>query len=245
MTFTLQVEFSGLCGYLRHPDDRQVGIVQPDGRLLRGTVIAADHDPLVPHAGYIRYNLADTGASVPGKRTSDESPSFEVIHRFEREEVDFGLDDQPMGQVNTSNPRVERFAPTVKPVPGLFSNNPPADLLMPCVLRGGSITSAPTLDEWRFSTLLNQGGQPYEDRFAGFTTWTRVVDADHLTITLKAFDGTPRTTITLTPRDPERIIKLKIANLCADNPLEWSEMFLRPFNAKFDVDFKWFYQLWQ
>src|SRR5262245_22049973 len=141
-SFTLEVVFTGLCMHLRHPDlkNPRVGVVLPDARLrkvkLRGRaeedeVVAADGEVLVPHVGYLRYNLADTGVKVPSSHPGDkDAPDFEVIHRFDREELVFGVGpDTPPGEIVTQLPELERFAPTAKPINGLFSDTPPAEVL--------------------------------------------------------------------------------------------------------------------
>src|SRR5258708_34835285 len=101
MSFNLEVEFVGLCNYLVQQDQTAVGMVMPDARLpLDGLPVDPDDNPpckdhLVYHVGYLRYNLADAGPGGRPEVPSDGragTPSFEVIHRFDYDEIDFGFE---------------------------------------------------------------------------------------------------------------------------------------------------------
>jgi hypothetical protein len=251
MGFILDVEFSGLCHFLVHPDGRQIGVVMPDGRLPKETgrtIPPYDKPPfkddLVCHVGYLRYNLADTGVDVGGSGSSDD-PSFEVVHRFDFDDLDFGLGfDEPLAEPRLAVPDVKDFAPNVEPVPGLFGVSPPRRLLMRTILRGGRLTSTPTDALWKFNGCLHPKGVEHIGKFAGFVRWRRFVFDDELVMRLSSWTGVDKTVVRLRPHGPERVVKLKIANLCAENPLEWPELFPRLFQAKADNDFKWFYFLW-
>lgn len=133
-------------------------------------------------------------------------------------------------------------------------------LLLRTVLRGGTL--APSIleqgtDEWSIDPLPPNGvtdarqkgdtwaRPPVAGQFPGGVTWKRRVRGrNDLTLTLTQFDGSNPTRIRLRPavRDGERVIRLKIANLCAENPLEWNEFPLRSVILE-DSDFKWFYTL--
>jgi len=249
MSFTLEVVFTGLCMHLRHPNGKSGCVVLPDARVRDTDVIAADGEVLVPHVGYLRYNLADTDLDVPLRvgvtHPGDPgSPDFEVIHRFNKEELDFGLADDPAGDIETRLPELERFAPDARPKPGLFTDDPPDTLLMRCRLPGGSLTHFEMSgDVWRLSKTLNRDGELHEGTFAGSVKWKRSVNADSLTLTLRPWKGPASATIRLKPREPGGTIRLNVANLCSDNPVEWNELKIREMAGKFDVDFKWFYQL--
>jgi hypothetical protein len=248
--FKLVVEFAGLCGFLTHSDGQHVGVYMPDGRKpLSGSTSdgrpmpCEDGEMLVHHVGYLRYNLADTGANVPALGR-EETPGFEVVRRFDREQLDFvGLSTSDI-ETQLALPLVPRFAPAVYPDSAIFSKSPPRELLMRSVLTGGCLGSTPDDGLWQFSNALNPGGIVYRDAFAGSTTWTVPVDADFIDVRLSPFDGSGATTVRLMPRAIPGEVHIKIANLCAENPLEWPELFLRMFNGRSDDDFKWFYQLW-
>lgn len=252
MTFRLEVEFTGLCHYLIHPDNRQIGIVMPDGRLSKTTGCTKPpydkppfKDDLVCHVGYLRYNLADTGANV-GTSGDINDPSFEVVHRFDFDDLDFGLGfDESLADPQVAVPDVSDFAPRVTPIKGLFGETPPDSLLMRTILRGGKVTSKPTGALWKLNGCLHPDGNETTGNFAGSVLWQRLVFADELAIRLSTWAGVEKTVIRLRPSGRERVVKLKIANLCADNPLEWPELFPRMFTADADNDFKWFYFLWR
>ena len=55
--------------------------------------------------------------------------------------------------------------------------------------------------------------------------------------------GPPTEALVLKPASKDNIVRLKVANLCAENPLEWPELDLRTLKAKRDDDFKWMYRL--
>jgi len=245
MSFTLEVEFSGLCFHLVHPDKTQIGVVLPDGRLRSKNDIRVHADGLVAksHVGYLRFDLADTGLISAGEFR--DHPSYEVVHLFDHEELDFGLtDDVPLDPPELAYPDLSGFAPTVSPAPGLFSTTPPKELLMRTVLRGGAATSTPDSDTWIFSDLFNPGQPPYTGRFAGSSLWTRPVSTDELALRIKSFDGAEKAVVRLKPRQPGGTVKLKIANLCTENPLEWEELgFRKLLPGQADDDFKWFYRL--
>jgi hypothetical protein len=92
-------------------------------------------------------------------------------------------------------------------------------------------------------------GSLYTDQFAGYSVWTRQVDAADLTVTIRKFNGDFVAAIPLKPvpvRDQKGEVRdritIKIANLCAHNALEWREYRRRTVVDK-DVDFKWLYRL--
>jgi hypothetical protein len=245
MTFDLRVEFSGLCLYLMHPDGDQVGIVMPDARKRTADPRHADGTDGVFHVGYVRFDLANFDADLP-PGDIDNGPRYEVVHRFDREALDFDFpDEQSSMSAELEFPDFKEFAPVLRPLPGLFSEDPPKVLLMRTVLRGGHLSGLSEGESWRFSTELNPSAPAYGGQFASFSTWTRRVDGDGLTIRLRRFGDATPTEIPLRPARSENgdaVIALKIANLCAENPLEWPDL---PFRGVVgdDVDFKWLYRL--
>lgn len=249
MAFMLEVELSGLCQYLVQRDGQQVGVVLPDarqnGRPVKPPDFEASQKYLVHHVGYLRYDLADTGVPVSTVGRA-RTPSYEVIHRFDFDDLDFGLGfDQPMDPINLDLPKLSEFAPTVTILPGLFSADPPPRLLMRTILRGGSLTTRPSGGLWQFNQSLQRNGKRYLGAFAGFAVWRRLVLDDELVLRVRDWSGVDKDVIRLRPHGRDRIVRLKIANLCAENPLEWPELYRRVFTGETDDDFKWFYFLWQ
>ena len=249
MAFMLEVEFTGLCHFLVQRDGEQVGVVMPDarqnGRPVRSYDFEASRQYLVHHVGYLRYDLADTGVPVSTVGRA-RTPSYEVIHRFDFDDLDFGLGfDQPMDPPELDLPTLTEFAPGVSTRPGLFGAAPTRRLLMRTILRGGNLTTRPNGGLWQFNQSLQRNGRPYLGTFAGSAIWRRIVFNDDLVLRVRDWGGADKDVIRLRPHGRDRIVRLKIANLCAENPLEWPELYLRMFSGNADDDFKWFYHLWQ
>jgi hypothetical protein len=251
--FTLQVDFAGLCFHLFHPDGRQVGVIMPDARLHApdDRLTHPDGTDAKPHVGYVGFDLADAGFNVPRGPRSDpnlptDSPQYEVVHLFDHEELDFGLDfNGAMSVPEFVVADTAKFAPELIPLPAMFGRNPPAALLMRTILRGGQFKAVADLEQWFFEkTFTPDRPDFYVGNFSGSSRWTRTVKAEHLTLKIKKFDGTVKTEIELRPGDDRRI-RLKIANLCENNPLEWEELGIRLTSPEhpFDDDFKWYYHL--
>jgi hypothetical protein len=161
--------------------------------------------------------------------------------------LDFGLPAATTAMATALEfPDFGQFAPTLQPIPGLFSATPPSALLMRTVLDGGTLEASPEGSSWGFDKELHPTGAPYGGQFASFCTWKRQVDAECLTIKLAPFDGAAPVEIELQPQSTPTgdAIMLKIVNLCAENPLEWNDLDQRLVKGD-DVDFKWLYRLLQ
>jgi hypothetical protein len=259
MPFTLKVEFAGLCLHLEEKDRKRVGVLMPDCRKVLGNnLVHEDRTTGVPHVGYLRFDLANLIDSFPAG--SQASPRCEVVYRFNHQHLDFNLPPtgNPIGGT-IELPRLEEIAneqpgnssgkavPLIEPLPDLFSLNPgEAPVLMRTILTGGVIEPVSEVDKefWKFPQVLRPGATSvYKDDFRSVTAWTRrVEDADVLTLSLANFDGRDRVVIRLKPTVEGGVIPLKIANLCADNPLEWDEFNPRLVSGN-DVDFKWLFRL--
>jgi hypothetical protein len=267
MGFELRVTFTGLCLFLIREDCKRVAVLQPDarvgGRLSR---FHPDGEPVVHHAGYLRFDLANlsAGSSAPFPVTN---PLNEGVHHFRWEELKFGIPDVDTGMaIQTGLPAMERVAPhPLGPAPmdqelecpsgersrlqlmsGLFGTAAP--LAMRTILSGGTLKKSDSKSAWAFLPYaLTPGGLAYAGEFATEVMWTRVVeDRDSLDLSITPFAGGPAQTLTLHPTmtGTGAVLLLKIANLCSDNPLEWVE-FPTPPPAREDRDFKWFYQLFR
>jgi len=247
MSFELRVEFSGLCLYLPTPRGDQAAILMPDGRRRSADLMHADDEPAEPHVGYLRFNLANLNSAAEGidPRLTPNEPPYEVIHRFGRHVLDFGLDDpQPM-DIRLPLPDFREFAPSLVLKPGLFGEAPDPTLLLRTIIAGGSLGAQEGNRNWRIPNTLNPGGQEVSGQFAGSIMWTRTVDQDSLNLRIHSFDGFKEVVIPLHPTpdaDGQAVILLKVANLCAYNPLEWEDM--NPQDASGpDKDFRWLYRL--
>ncbi|HEU4557277.1 MAG TPA: hypothetical protein VFS20_05485 [Longimicrobium sp.] len=254
MPFTLQVDFSGLCLYVHDATSEKVAVLMPDARRLPPKGPHPDGTFGIPHAGYFRFSLADAcrpsdlGTAIP--QGDDDRPPYEVVHLFKGRVLGFEItgDADPI-TFEPEVPDLKRFAPNpgsggTEPLlqldDGLFTSAPPATLLMRTVLQGGAITGENVRENWFFPTVLNCGEETYRDVFASVVRWTRPVDS--VVVTVSTFDGTSVTRIPLTPATGSNIVRLKVANLCATNPMEWNELGLRAADTD-DVDFKWLYRL--
>ena len=79
MSFMLEVEISGLCLYVVHPDGQKVTVLMPD---CRNDIVSPRHVDTrkgKPHVGYLRYDLAD---QVPGvQKGVGDTPLYEVVRQ--------------------------------------------------------------------------------------------------------------------------------------------------------------------
>ena len=253
MPFDLQVEFAGLCLYVVNPDNRRVAVLMPDARRRPGHDPAHHFDdkPAVPHVGYIRFNLANLAIYAPPvpagvDRMHREGPEYELLHRFDRQILDFDGAFQPEGvEGELEVPSFDAFAPDLELVPGLFTARPPDVLLMRTVLEGGRLSgSLMPREQWIFPTHLHPEGKGHGGTFASSATWTRRVEAESVTLRITDFAGVVQASFPLRPATPGGTVSVKVANLCADNPLEWEELNIRKVIGP-DLDFKWLYRLFE
>jgi hypothetical protein len=249
--FILRIEITGLCLYLWAEDRKSVTLVMPDAGIRRPLPLPdhPDGTAAVPHAGYLRFDLKnlDTQVKYEEGTLPDDLPSYEVVHRFQHEELVLSLPgDAPIkGLLQLPDARV--FAPVRRPKPTLTSNPPPRDVLMRTRLAGGDgdLSSNVESIEWKIDGDLHPEGKQIKLKIGGQVTWEQTLSGTGLDVVLSRFDGTGKVTIPLRARKeadgiiPE--ILLKLANLC-ENPLEWPELATPP-NPVPDSDFKWLYRL--
>lgn len=246
MPFDLEIEFSGLCLYVVHPDGNQVAVLMPDARYrYNAEPFHLDSTDAVSHVGYLQANAADLGINLPGGEDGG-APRYELVHRFDRQAVDF---DGAFGTAPLTNelkfPVFDEFAPGLQLIPGLFSNDPPPQLLMRLVLTGGTFESNLEEPLWEFSNLLSPGAtETYGGQFASFAVWKRQVDANQVNLRITDFAGNVQATLPLAPSTPGGKVSLKMSNLCSDNPLEWLDLPIRKVTGP-DNDFRWLYRLLQ
>jgi hypothetical protein len=246
-TFELRIEISGLCLWVRTAGGQSVTVVMPDGGLASSKTAHADGDPAVPHVGYLRFNLANLGVSVP-LGDSQRGPTYEVVHRFHGEELTFEIGgvSLPFDGRDLALPDFNEFAPVLEPMPGLFDKKPGGIVLMQTVLDGGRVEPMLDSGEWLLSGRLRDDGTPREGQFGGAMIWRRQVSGTGMVVRLTPFGGGTPIAFPLVPVDLPGgpAVDLKIANLCADNPLEWPELAVRRVAVE-DRDFKWLYRLLQ
>lgn len=250
MSFQLEVQFSGLAVYVVDQANGRTGVLMPDCR--KPTTDHPDDTPAEPHVGYIRFNFADIDAQYPaGTETAfRKSPEYELIHRFDRELLHFvgTFGDEPTVYTPLDIPDFSEFASQLRLIPNLFTNppNPAVKLLMRTTLPGGTLVSEDATEEdlWkiprRFMDPLPP--EPYVRQYASSVRWTRIVESPELVVRITDFGGVTTEEFTLRPKAPSTKVVVKIANLCANNPIEWSEFRFRRITGR-DVDFKWLYRL--
>ena len=251
-SFELRVQFSGVCLYARHPQQRTITVVMPDAR-GRDVLKHIDQSEAEPHVGYLRFDLANLDTHVQGAQSEAiDSPAYEVVHRFDREQVelDVGGAPAPVGG-EPGVPDFDDFAPVLEVSPDVLEPRPPETVLMRMTLSGGTIDPLLDDDKWTIPRPLapnSPGGTrsaPSESAFGGVVEWTREVHGNGLTIRLRRFKDGRTVTIPLRPTTlPGDVpaIAVKIANLCAKNPLEWEELPERLVTNE-DADFRWLYKL--
>jgi len=244
--FELQVEFVGISLNVVHSDKKRVAVLLPDAR-TKGPYI--DGKEAEPHVGYLRFALAFVDSSVPLGDLDD--PMSAVVHRLDQEVIDFGLTDD-----GTNIDITELFAPQlectdtqegaardIELLPGLFGTNPP-NLLARCILTNGVFHAQADGALWAFSDALRKSGEPFETQITHKEVWKRDVEGKDLKVTLTRFDKSASRSVVLKPvsEGGKDVIRVKIGNLCAGNPLEW-DTFDDPEPISIDNDFKWAYNL--
>lgn len=250
MAFTVEVELSGLCLYVINPDRQKVAVLMPDcrKRTHAEAPFHLDETPAEFHVGYVRIDAASAGLNVtaPGTTTDRaDEPRYELLHRFDRQILQFvGTPTAGSPSVDLKFPEFPLFAPNLDLLPGLFTTTPPESLLMRTVLEGGTFSSASTKETWRFDTQFNPSAPQYFGQFASFATWTRRYEGNTLTLRVTDFAGATEAEFVFSPVPPDATLHVKIANLCANNPLEWSDLNMR-LVTEADRDFKWLYQLFR
>src|SRR5687767_8321450 len=97
MSFTLHVEFSGLCLYVRHATDPgRIAVLMPDARSSSNlSGMHVDGTRAVPHVGYVRVDAANLPERLPHATMPSKDPRYELIHRLEGEVLKFDAGFQP------------------------------------------------------------------------------------------------------------------------------------------------------
>lgn len=248
MAFILEVLFSGPCLYVRHPSDKtQVAVLMPDARLPSRPDSHPDEEPAEPHVGFIRVNLGDVrvdGLSIPLGSPGDRK--YEIVHRFDRESLVFEeLAPEPVTVTLDKVPDFDVFLrDELDLAVDLFGADRQGRLVMRTILKGGTLNGPKGKREWRIPQLKGGDSEEYKKDFAPVVHWNRDVPGNCLTLRIVAFDGSSETRIPLGPFEDGETVTVEVANLCAYNPLEWTELPMRSVVGT-DEDFKWVYQLLQ
>jgi hypothetical protein len=245
--FTLEVEFTGLCLYVKHLDG-QYTVMLPDCRDKIASAVHVDGDKHgIPHAGYVRVDGAALGMTLTSATGGE--PNVEVVHQLAREELNLsGLD----GTKVENTPTVPSFDPgkfdDIGLIDGLFGEQPKG-LLSRFVLSGGAFDAGSKGRSWTVPGWLNASGKgDMSDLWSGRILWRKSMDGDSVTLMVREFGASSAdaTSLTLRPvlENGEPVVRIRVANNCAENPLLWSSLGLR--SDEYDTsdkDFKWLYRL--
>lgn len=249
----VEVEFRGLCLFYVDPGDptrvkvampdARNGQTQPDGRPL-------SNPPGDWHVGYLSCQANLDGVDGVGEKD-------EFVHRFDAETLHFGAAEPGDGTHDINVPNFRCLADGLRPVDDLFSDAPPAGVLMWTALEGGRLSSdrGAFYSDFEVEPVNAQGesappggGTPgiCGAEYADSVTWKATIKADYLTLQFVPWDRRrPPTTVRLRPGKEGGAVKIRVANLCSDNPLRWTGE-LRPcrdVGDRYDVDFRWLYRL--
>lgn len=241
MAFELRVHFAGLCAYVTDPTDGKLGVLMPD---CRNGIASKHHDDNtdgVHHAAYMRVDLGSLSTGYPGGEAAD-GPTYEVVHRLDGEQVE--ISPLPLGAVvGTPNvPKVTGWFDDTQLKPGLFAAVR-KEVVMRTVLTGGEIRADYGNRDWEVAGTLAHDGRAQTGFFAGEIRWRTTINDDSVTVTLRKLSDNSTVDLVLRPvRTPSGdAVTVKLANLCALNPLEWDQ--LETSLTTRDVDFKWLYRL--
>ena len=143
----------------------------------------------------------------PGRVEDDAgSPPNEIVHRFNGEVLDFGLNDPNTCVVyDIGIPSFNAFADSLVPIDEVSDPKVdpriPSPLLMRTVLNGGTISATGSGKTWTFSSVLNKtpNGTPYADTFARLRGVDPRSPETNLMVTIRKFDGILVATIPLKP----------------------------------------------
>ena len=269
MAFTLQVEFVGVCLFVLG-DDGTTAVVMPDGRIDAAS--HKDLQPLEPHVGFLRIPLEHLHGAPALQDPGEFARPFEVLYRFRRQTVHFDLPDEPVKRA-LEMPYFGEFAPGLEIDQTIFAPRPATrispeklaynSVLMRTRLSGGSLTTPDEPDLCGASSISvwDRGAQPVDlptsgravvtghamvGRFYSSAVWEREVAGDTLAMRVTDLDGLNPIDVTLVPRDVggAAVVSLRMGNLCADNPLAWSEVGNEPAPLE-DADFRYLYQLFE
>ncbi|HEU0078321.1 MAG TPA: hypothetical protein VFQ76_11760 [Longimicrobiaceae bacterium] len=246
--FILHIDITGICMYLWAGDRKSVTLFMPDAALrIGGPSKHPDGTRAVPHAGYLRFDLKnlDTQVEYREGELPDDLPSYEVVHRFQHEELVLSLPegDEITGALQL--PDTREFAPVLRAKPEINDDPPPPSVLMRTQLAGGDFFTREESILWKIDGDLREDKKQSTLSLGGEVAWERRLSGKGLDVVLSRFDGTGTVRIPLVARaeaeEATPVIRLKLANLC-ENPLEWPELDT-PLQPVPDVDFKWVYQL--
>ncbi|HEX8242460.1 MAG TPA: hypothetical protein VF541_03145, partial [Longimicrobium sp.] len=201
--FRLELEIAGICLFHWAGDRKRINLYMPDARKRPSqskTPRHPDSQVAVPHVGYLRFDLRNLANETTGvdaaTRADDDTPAYEVVHRFEREELHLDLlpdggfpgADGPIGGA-LDVPNFNEFAPVMEPIPQLNNSKPPAVVLMRSTLLGGEFNTVHDEVEWRIPGDLSNTGRGVRRKIGGEVLWSRELEGDGIMLRLAQFGG--------------------------------------------------------
>ena len=271
MSYTLRVTFSGLCLWVFHPARRAACVLLPDARMLSRRPPTGpdawqheDGTEPSPHVGYVHFDLARLHRPDAPSHELRDVPPGEVTSRLDGREIvllslppeedgelpfpvpGFDARDAPMPY---RMPNLRDIAPAAMLRPGAIDGGHLPSLLARTFVRGGELADEVTSGPWVVSSAM-QGTKKrkVQGLFAGRMVWERDIPEAPLEIALPRLGepvdaDTPRFVLYPAVNGSQKFIELKIANLCAVNPLEWPGLSRE--EVREDKDFKWYFRLLQ
>lgn len=245
-----QIELTGLCTFVRHPNKKSACVLLVDATGVEPVAAPPGSQPrksldrkhaLVYHRGFLRFplhNLAGTNGLASG---------HDAVVYLDRHNVKLepSAGAEPF-RWNDGDAR--HLAPLDEVVPGASAVRPAAlapsgsdpDVLARLYLEHGTVGEEEIGGPWRFVDSGRQNGGHDHQQSLAHRIVVDLGELEHLTVRLSSWNGGTSSTIELVPRSEGEQVALTVANLCEENPLEWPKgVEPRPD----DLDFKWLYEL--
>lgn len=268
MSVTINVTFAGLAMAILHPEEDCSLAVLPDARkpaVLDDFTVGAEHQCYIrsPLAHFAHKDggtlIADS--SVVHRLGGDHVSMYLAVRRRGSEEfVPLAVESGAHGPANSGNALPmpyfdEIVTPTVAPLPQIINPTAHQSTLCRMVLPSGAWRGSGIQSQWIVSSALQTAPSvsnpcartPIFGSYVGRMTWTRRIEDDitHVALMVHSLHGTntPAASLVFAPLPAggeETEVNMEIANLCADDPLEWKS---NPRRRLADVDFKWMYSL--
>jgi hypothetical protein len=240
-TFELRVRFTGLCLYRFDGKDPAIDVLMPDARVADAAkMVHADGTRAEAHVGFLSIEREFLRGTVPGARG-------DVVRRLTRESVRFALPASTEGvKDELILPNFSQFAPDLVLDPSLLTAAPAPTLLARVGLSGGTLSGEDRDEEKQISRVIGAGGSISKGKFQHVVTWSRTVPGTAVALELTTLDGQLTETIELQAArnsTGDFVAEVRVANLCAHNPLEWPGYALLAVTPD-DMDFKWLHRLY-
>lgn len=240
----LRVNFTGLCLFVTEEAPSKLRVLLPDARGLRPLNMSkhVDDTRAVAHVGFVRFDRRYVAGTAP-------ATGGEVVRRMVREAIHFEISDSSEGDISKLLvPNFSEFAPDLELNKSLLGSAPDAVLLARVELSGGTLSGEAAVDLKEVSRTIGSAGRISTHRYQHLVTWSRTVIGTSVSLCVTTFGGEEVERIplqALREANGDFVVEVMIANLCADNPLEWDDYHEPDDEPVDDFDFKWFVRLFQ